>query len=375
MLLIDFPLSGNLRFPLLIIEWIIFIFSLEIAVIFFIRYKKQNKKFRLKEELAYMSIFLGFALMELLFIKSDYYSSSNIVSPYFFWLRGSEREFFLNLGYLSIIFGALFFIYFIERTRNIAKIKYFITSVFGIIAISFIMIFIIDLTITRFFSLVFWPIFLLFLVIYLRDFSNRTRDLENFLKNASLYFLAFLLLPIGYFLTIDFSIAIFGLFIRLIGSLMELLSLSIIFHYFLSFPYLFEFDWKDRIEELFLITKEGACIFYKNLGGEETDIDKNLISSSITSINIMLQELTPSPNKKGFSRIKEQDKIIYLYNSELLDGVIISKEEIERFEYYLELLVLKVEGIYRDFLIEWDGDIDIFSPVDNIFDEVFSDEI
>jgi hypothetical protein len=222
---------------------------------------------------------------------------------------------------------------------------------------------------------VFWPIFLLFLVIYLRDFSNRTRDLENFLKNASLYFLAFLLLPIGYFLTIDFSIAIFGLFIRLIGSLMELLSLSIIFHYFLSFPYLFEFDWKDRIEELFLITKEGACIFYKNLGEEETDIDKNLISSSITSVNIMLQELTPSPNKKGFSRIKEQDKIIYLYNSELLDGVIISKEEIERFEYYLELLVLKVEGIYRDFLIEWDGDIDIFSPVDNIFDEVFSDEI
>lgn len=362
-----------MRFPLLIIEWIIFIISSEIAIIFFIRYQKQDEKFRLKEELAYVSIFLGFAFMELFFIKANYYSSGIVVSPYLIWPQGSERDFFLSLGYFGIIIGALYFVYYIEKTRSIGKIKYFTTSILLILSLSCIIIFIIDLTITRYFLLVLWPIFLLFLVFYLINFTKRTKGSKNLSKNTILNLTAFSLLPIGYFLKIDFFIFIFGIYIRLVGALFEFLSLIIIFYYFLSFPYLFEFDWKEKIDELFLITKEGACIFYKSLGGNEPEIDKNLISSSITSVNIMLQELTPSPNKKGFSRIKEQDKIIYIYNSELLDGVIISREEIERFEYYLELLVLKVEGIYRDFLIDWDGDTDIFNPVDKIFDDVFSE--
>ena len=46
MLFTDFPISGELRFPLLIVEWIIAALSVELGLIFLIRYKKQLKRFK-----------------------------------------------------------------------------------------------------------------------------------------------------------------------------------------------------------------------------------------------------------------------------------------------------------------------------------------
>jgi hypothetical protein len=85
----------------------------------------------------------------------------------------------------------------------------------------------------------------------------------------------------------------------------------------------------------------------------------------------MLKELTASKDK-GLSKIKKENKIITIYTKDFLTGVLISKEELKSFDFYLKELVSKIEHIYRTILEDWDGDLDIFSPVEDIMHEIFS---
>ncbi|MFX0026389.1 MAG: hypothetical protein ACFE8M_08225 [Candidatus Hermodarchaeota archaeon] len=371
MIFIEFPFIGNLRFPLLIIEWVIFLFSLELAIIFFLRYNRQKHEYKIREELGYFSLFISFALMEIFFIKSDYYSSNILKTPYLIWPQGSERDLFLNFGYISLIIGALIFIFFIERSRKLSKFRYSFSICFLLLLIFFLIIFFIDISITGLISLVFWPVFMILFILYIIDLIKRIKGRKSVFTQIIKYLGAFLLLPIGFFLTTDFVIISFGLIIRLIGSILELISLVLIFLIFIKLPLLYEFEWFDKIDEIFLINKDGACLFYKNFIDSGNIMDKNLISSAITSVKIMVKELTSSQDK-GLSRIKKENKIVNIYTSDFLTGVLISKEELKSFDYYLKELVLKIESIYKSILKDWDGDLGIFSPVEDIMNEIFS---
>ncbi|MFX1494295.1 MAG: hypothetical protein ACFFBZ_08445 [Promethearchaeota archaeon] len=307
MIFIEFPFIGNLRFPLLIIEWVIFLFSLELAIIFYLRYNKQKNEYKIREDLGYFCLFISFALMEMFFIKSDYYSSNILESPYLIWSQGSERDLFLNFGYISLIIGALTFIYFVESSRKLSKFRYSFSLCFLILLIFFFIIFFIDLSITGLISIIFWPVFMLLFILYIIDLVKRIKGRKSVFTTIIKYLGAFLLLPIGFFLTTDFLISSFGLIIRLIGSILELISLFMIFFIFIKLPLLYEFEWFDKIDEIFLINKEGACLFYKNFLDSGNIMDKNLITSAITSVKIMLKELTSSQDK-GLSRIQKEKK-------------------------------------------------------------------
>ncbi|MFW9947132.1 MAG: hypothetical protein ACFFDX_09920, partial [Candidatus Odinarchaeota archaeon] len=305
------------------------------------------------------------------FIKSDYYSSNVLESPYLIWSQGSERDLFLNFGYISLIIGALTFIYFIESSRKLSKFRYSFSFCFLILLIFFFIILFIDLSITGLISLIFWSVFMLLFILYIIDLVKRIKGRKSVFTTIIKYLGAFLLLPIGFFLTTDFLISSFGLIIRLIGSILELISLFMIFFIFIKLPLLYEFEWFDKIDEIFLINKEGACLFYKNFLDSGNIMDKNLITSAITSVKIMLKELTSSQDK-GLSRIQKEKKIVNIYTSDFLTGVLISKEDLKSFDYYLKELVLKIESIYKSILKDWDGNLDIFSPIEDIMNEIFS---
>ncbi len=46
MIFLEFPILGDMRFPLLIIEWISVIIEFEISLVFLIRYIKQKKNLK-----------------------------------------------------------------------------------------------------------------------------------------------------------------------------------------------------------------------------------------------------------------------------------------------------------------------------------------
>ncbi|NVM56422.1 MAG: hypothetical protein HWN66_22180 [Candidatus Helarchaeota archaeon] len=61
-----------------------------------------------------------------------------------------------------------------------------------------------------------------------------------------------------------------------------------------------------------------------------------------------------------------------LFSSTLLTGVLISQEELNTINYYLKGFIQKFETVYRNILLNWDGDTGIFVPVEAIADEFFS---
>ncbi|MFX1389793.1 MAG: hypothetical protein ACFE9Z_07020, partial [Promethearchaeota archaeon] len=177
---------------------------------------------------------------------------------------------------------------------------------------------------------------------------------------------------IGYILSLDFVVVIFGLISRTVGIVLQLIAIGLVFFFFRNIPPFFEFDWYDKIENIFLINKDGICLYNYSYDSEhkQTVLDSQFITGTLTSMNILLEELfSNQPNE--ISIVEKKGKILTIFSGKYVTGIIISKEELRFFRHNLKKLVLKVEEIYKNVLIQWDGDLSSFLPVKNIINEIF----
>ncbi|MBD3341939.1 MAG: hypothetical protein GF353_22750 [Candidatus Lokiarchaeota archaeon] len=371
MLLVDFPINGPLRIPLLTIEWIFIIICVQLSCIFLFRYFKREKELRNLQELGYFSLLMGFSVMWFFYIISDYYASDEIVSPFLgFWAVGSERYLYLNLGYFTIMVGALFFLYFIEKYKFVFIKRYLFTILFLIYAILFILLFLIDIRIPQNITYMFWPLFILFFFLYLVDFGRRVKNRKTLFYGVLKLFPGIVLLLVGFLFTTDALINVFGLEIRLFGAVFQLIGIVLLSIFFMSLPPFSEFDWQDKLESLYIINMAGIGLYFKDFKKRGAKLDQNLISSALSSINIVLKGLTKE--SKGFSVIKKKRNIILIYQGKYVFGVLICNEELNIAKLVLKDLIEKFETIYANILVDWDGELSVFSPTENIVREIFS---
>jgi len=54
-----------------------------------------------------------------------------------------------------------------------------------------------------------------------------------------------------------------------------------------------------------------------------------------------------------------------------ITGLIFCKEELNIFKNLLQRLVKKVEDVYENVFIEWDGDLQVFQPIESICNDIF----
>ncbi len=371
MLFVDFPITGPLRTPLLIMEWILIIISLEQSLIFLFRYKKQEKDLRNLQELGYSVIFLGFSLMSFFFILSDYYSSDKLISNFYIWSQGSVRYIFLNCGYFSIMVGAFFFLLCVEKYKVFLFRRFFFTFLFLISIILFLILFFIDIRITQIIQYFFWPVFLFFFLIYIIEFINKVQNKEKLLIGLLKYLSGLIFLLIGFTLTTDALTQIFGLESRLLGVVFQLIGLISLSFFYLTLPPFSEFDWQDKIETLYLINEAGICLYYKYFKEEEEPISKNVISAVISSINVMLRGLTGRKYNEGFSVIKKKGENIIIYHGKFVRGILFTTEELNFVKVVLKDFVKKFEALYNNILKDWDGEMTVFKPIEIMVNNLF----
>jgi len=365
---VEFPIIGQLRMPLLIIEYTFMIICFELGIIYLIKYRKQKEEMKPLQIIGYASLFFSYSLMTLFFIIADYYTSDVIETPFIIWRQGSVRAIFLNLGYFSLIIGVFLFIFVMENYKIYAFKKYFFTKCFLILIIIFSIFFFIDIQLTQNLALMFWPLFFLFLVIYIVDYVKIAKTNEKVILKELKILSIFLLLGFGFFLTTDASIGILGLGSRLIGSIIQLIAVVLLFFLFLSLP-LSELDWQGKIEEIWVLIKGGICLYHKNFKKKIEFVEEDLISGAIASVGMMLNELSTSKGK--LSIIKKKGKAVYVFTSDYITAVLICKEELNIINFLLKKFVQKFEAIYYKVLIDFDGDKTIFTPVDSIVKEIF----
>ena len=367
MIFLEFPITGPIRLPLLIMEWTFIVTGFEISLIFLFRYFKQEKNFRNLQELGYSFFFFGFSLMWFFYIIGDYYASDQIVSPFLIWKKGSSRALFLNFGYFTMLIAAFFLLLCVEKYEVFLFKKYLFTFIFLICAIIFLILFLIDITLTQPITYIFWPTFLAYFMIYLIKFIKKLKT-KGLLLLGGLAFMLF-----GFLLTTDALIEIYGFEGRMIGAILQLISVVILSYFFIGLPPFNEFDWQDKIEALYLVDTAGICLYYKLFSEKKELADEHLISAAIASINIMLQGLVETRGKrKEISVIKKKGENVIIYPGNIVSGVLYTSEELNFAKVVLKDFVEKFEALYRNILKDWSGDTNIFNPTEIIAKELFS---
>jgi len=361
MLYVEYPIQGELRFPQLIIEFIFIIVCIELGIVFFIRYFRQEKTLRNLQDLGYGFLLGGFGLMSLWFLISDYFASPSV------------RIIFLIFGYYTLMFSALFFISCMENYRKYLLFKRFFTMSFILITSIFTIGIILDLENSRILSVIPWPLFLLFFFIYLIDFSKKVQNRERVIIGLLKFIPGFMLLIIGFALTTFLFEDVLGLNMRIVGALLQLIAIILLFGFFSSLPPFSEFEWEQKIEQVFIMARAGICLYNENLLGikEKELIDENLIAGAITSVNLLLEELT---SDTGVVVINKKGKSIVIYPGKYVYGVIFCSEELNYIRVLAKRFVDKFETVYSHILINWDGEITIFKPTTNIVREIFIPE-
>ncbi len=343
----------------------------ELGVYLLIKYKMQPAQIKNSQDIGFSAQFYGISIMKFFLLIGDYYAIGTIMSPFLIWSSGSFRFLFLNFGYLSINIGFLLFTFYMEKYKKFFLKKYFFTFCFLIQIFIFISMVLIDLFSIIYLSILILPLFIIFLLIYTKDFDKQVKKQKLLPKGGLKMRFPILLLLFGHILTIDFVCCYFGFITRLPGISMQLIAIGLLFKRFRNIVPFFEFNWQDKIENIYILNRDGINLYSKSFLEERKTIDEHFISGVLSSINIMLNELMNTKENK-ISIIKKKNKTVTIFTSVYIIGVLVSTEELEFFKYNLKRLVLKIEMLYRNLLINWDGDRTKFYPVKDIVTDIFS---
>ncbi len=357
-MIVQFPLTGSLAQWLVILESLICLLSLEIALIFMNKVVKNKRNVKRLEEKAYFWVFLGYSTTILFFIISDYYV-----------VDSSLRIICLNLGYMSLAICAFIFIFIIEKYK-IFKRKFLFSIIFVIYLIFFAILSLIDISITQILSPIFFAIFITFFIYYSKELNSifeKNPILGNYNKHLIKLFAGISLLIIGFGLTIDFSINLFGLGSRLIGDLFQLLALFFLYFYFSSIPSFSEYNWQQKIDSIFIIHKSGLLIFERSFKPGDTYYD-SATSGALTSLKMMLETVS---KKETTSFIEKKGKHITIHPGKYIYGTLISEENLVSLQILLKNFIDKIEQTYGNVLKDWDGDLKVFRPIGQIAKEIF----
>jgi len=322
------------------------------------------------QDIGFSAFFLGIAFMRLFFLIANYYALSILISPFFLWSSGSFRFLFLNIGLISINLGVVLFTYFLERYKTLLYKKYFLTFCFLFQFILFFILSLVDLLMVNYLLIWLLPSLLILSIFYIKVFNKQVKMQIIHTKGWLYMGFSIILLLLGYFFSLDFILITLGAIARLIGTITPIIAIIIMFLLFRNIPPFFERDWQKKIEDIYLLFKNGINLFSKSYINSDKSIDEHTISGALSSVNIMLNELMHIKNNR-ISVIEKANKIVTIFSSEYVIGVLISSEALEFFKFNLKRLVLKIELIYKSVLVDWDGNRAKFSQLNSVVDDIF----
>lgn len=356
---IGFPIIGTLREPLLVIEWVVFLVALEWAFIFYIRVKTMKNKLKSLQEIAYISLFLGYAFMWVFLILGDYYTADS-----------NLRLIYMNIGYLIMFLGVFFFVYTMEKYK-VFYLKFLFSIIFIFVILLFALFIFFLPPLTNYIYMVGWLFFAWFLIISLKDLSVKAAHGKN-KKRPTIIFLKFLVsffvLISGFGMTLEYVVNTVGYEFRLLGDIIQILGIFLLSFFFISLPSLSEFDWQDKIDSIYLIDKSGIFIYKKLFKKKESEVDDNLISAAITTVKFTLEELSEN---KDFLCIEKEGKIFTFYPKKNILGVLLSDIKLNSLVFLFKNFVNRIENLYSKVLENPAGNLDVYHPIEMIAQEFF----
>ncbi len=355
-----YPITGTFREPLLVLEWIMVFLISEVAFLLYMRVKNKEMKLSNIIEKAYIIFLLSYSLMGIFYIFGDYYMETPI-----------SRLIVFNIGYILRMIMGLVFIYQIEKYQTIFR-KYMFSKIFLVFTILSVVLSFTAIEFTQYASLVlFWiPIFSIFLIytIKLLKKPSEKQEIHNLRKKIYFSILGGFLIGLGFGVTSDPSIIAFGLSLRIVGQVFQIIGIVVLAIFFTSLPSLSEQDWKNKIDKLFLMRATGICVYYKFFRDQTSKRNEQNISGAINTIKMILKEIS---DEEGEMVIEKEGKVLITCQGKYITGVIIADQNLNSLNFLLKRLIEKVEFLYSNIIRDWDGAMEIFLPIEKITKEIF----
>lgn len=359
-LLIQFPIQGEFREILIVIEMLIVVLNIQFGIIYFNRFIKQ-KGTKNYLYLGWTILFSCFAITFFSFIIGDFYTSSDY------------RSIFLNFGYIFTGSGEILLSFYAER--ELKSKNYIITIIISSLLLILVVNLIFNFIVASIISIFFWVLFLVLLIMYSNKFISKIEQKRRLRLNVYGFVTAASITILGWAGISDLGTAIFGIFVRLIGDIFIITGMTLISLLFLGLPRLSEINWMEKVNSLYIMHNSGRALYNYSFK-EEKDLDEDafdsrsqLIAGGLTSVTQVISNLIQS--KEKLEIVDHGDKKIMFEYGDYTINVLIVDEILDILRIKLKNLTKDIETLYQNQLDSWDGDVDKFSLLKSITQQHF----
>ncbi|MBD3353648.1 MAG: hypothetical protein GF364_19345 [Candidatus Lokiarchaeota archaeon] len=361
MLNVEYPLSGTgpeISFGL---EVILVYISFQMFGVFIYRYLTSTFKEQNLRNLAWSMIFLGYGITYIFYIIADYF-----INP-------AVRDYFSQYGYISLTSGITLYALLSEY---IEKSKWYPVTIFcGTFLVLSIISLILghrDMTLNLAFLAV--PFAAVYILRYFYKYAKITNFNKRVLGKIAGLFLSMLIILAGYFFVSDAMTARFGPDIRVLSASLNIIGVICFMFAILNLPDYREFVWKQHLRALFIVRTSGILLFNRFWKRENKEnSNEYLIGGALSSIQTVLSNIT---EETSINRMELEDKALLfkMYPDKDVVGCIIADEYIDSLNERLNVFLDRFDVMFGGSLKDWDGNTQVFLPLESICDEVFMEK-
>jgi len=307
---------------------------------------------------------LPFLGLTLLFLCT---SISYLIAVWADYYRWEYDTVLLELYLLSFIaiyasFAALTFIF----EYIFKKTKYLITIYLIVCAI--LMIFMGTLETLNDFTL--YTSMPMFLIIPLFLYYIFIRPTSGFLRyRILLATLGIVMVGIGIFFRFSFLSEALGEYIYPLGTMIAIIGLWFFAYGFAAFSTFTDLNWKEKLREIFIITRNGICVYAYSFEQNHSINDSDLIAGGFSGIQLLLSEMVHT--SEALQLIDYQNVKIMLEQGKKHMFVLIIKDQSSFIRYKLKLFTQEFYEFFKDVIEVWNSNVDIFKPTGTLIQRIF----
>ncbi len=334
--------------------------TIELAIVFYVFQNYRKSGYTLKGS-EYAAIgFLSIAITRMFYIIYDYYLLSSI---------------YLYLAWVFLCIGMIFLIIclFMGGSRSIFRgFPYKMIYFLGLAIYMVIIITIVRPSMNNFGIYIGYLciglVLLIPLLLRINLWIDRTGGyIKRYFKMALIGLpLAFFAIGIGPLWT-EFPIY-YGWILKISAHLLFLGSIALLAVSLMRLPSLNKFDWEKTLSTLYVLIPNGACIYSFNFKYIKA-VDPQLLTSGLTGIVMMVQEMTRSQKKLSF--IKQEWKNLYVDYGNYITVALLGDEELKIIPEKIKKFIYEFERLFPD-LKEWSFSSEEFKIANMLVRSIFS---
>jgi hypothetical protein len=189
-------------------------------------------------------------------------------------------------------------------------------------------------------------------------------------------FFGFMVGSVGEIFQTDAIVAVAGDMIYLFGGMLNLVGLVVLGVSSLSLRSLDELEWPSAVMKLFVILQSSGLPIYsfdfeKRKALEKKSVESEaIIAGGLSGIRIMLKELSKSSADVNY--IDHGDFTIIFTHGEQVTVILFSKKYLDLLKWKIDRLLRKIESIYEERIVNYDGDYAKFRGISTLLEEEFA---